>query len=81
MRDKEKTHRYYTDNTGYMCSFCGILCTRDGKHNKTMEHLIKMSEILNIPVEFVIPDEPYTKKCKIKKMKKILQSNLNNILS
>ena len=55
MNQKEKCKKYYANNTGYICYFCKVKCTRDGDHNKSLEHFEKMSKGLNIPIELVLP--------------------------
>ncbi len=67
MDRKQKCRKYYTDNKGYLCFFCKVKCTRDGDHNRSLEHLTKMSEALNIPIELIIPTNTYSRKCEIKR--------------
>ena len=55
MDHKEKCKKYYANNKGYICYFCKVRCTRDGLHNRSLEHLENMSKGLNIPIELIIP--------------------------
>jgi hypothetical protein len=66
----------YVERYGYVCFFCKVKCTRDGKHNRSLEHLENMAKGLNVPMELIIPTNSFSRRCLIKNSINKLKLNL-----